>query len=104
MLLYCLIKSCFVQDDKDFMYEEQVLKDPFQVKSWLHYLEAKRDSAPQVRSLFLISLDNIVRIIVFFYAGAIHLVRASCEGPARLVQALVPVPQRAYQRSENCSR
>ena len=36
------------QDDKDFMYEEQVLKDPYQFKSWWHYLDAKKDAPAQV--------------------------------------------------------
>ena len=38
------------QDDKDFMFEDQVLKDPFQPKSWWHYLEHKKDAAPEVRT------------------------------------------------------
>jgi pre-mRNA-splicing factor SYF1 len=45
----CLCESVGYQDDKDFLYEDQVLKDPYQVKSWCHYLEHKKTASSQAR-------------------------------------------------------
>lgn len=37
--------------EQDFLYEEQVLRDPHHAKAWVHYLEAKKDSPPKIRFL-----------------------------------------------------
>ena len=49
LLALCLF--VYFQDDKDCVFEDQVLKDPHQVKSWWHYLDFKKTAPPQVPSV-----------------------------------------------------
>jgi pre-mRNA-splicing factor SYF1 len=35
--------------ENDIAYEEELLRDPYQLKTWLRYIGSKRESLPTVR-------------------------------------------------------
>ena len=40
-----------IQEDEDLPYEEDILRNPFSVKSWLRYIEHKKGSSKNVLNL-----------------------------------------------------
>lgn len=38
-------------DEEDLLYEEELLRNPYSVKMWARYLQARRDSSPKRRCL-----------------------------------------------------
>eukprot|EP01110_Echinostelium_bisporum_P007402 TRINITY_DN2812_c0_g1_i1.p1 TRINITY_DN2812_c0_g1~~TRINITY_DN2812_c0_g1_i1.p1 ORF type:complete len:122 (-),score=14.68 TRINITY_DN2812_c0_g1_i1:4-369(-) len=43
--------DAIIPDDQDLIYEEDVLRNPYFLKSWLRYLEFKQGSPAKVRNL-----------------------------------------------------
>ncbi|VDO92828.1 unnamed protein product [Soboliphyme baturini] len=48
----CLQKIVVCQEDDDLPYEEDILRNPFSIKCWLRYIEHKRQTCQNVRSIY----------------------------------------------------
>jgi hypothetical protein len=44
-------KEEFMPTDEDLLYEEELLRNPYNLKMWLRYLDARKDASPKKRYL-----------------------------------------------------
>ena len=59
--------------ESDVAYEEELLRDPYQIKSWLRYISSKRDAPPTLRyGLYERALKIMPGRSVYSFLDAFH--------------------------------
>lgn len=59
-----------VGGDADIAYEQELRRDPYQLKVWLAYLKSRAKARPAIRCVFLRCMDSYAHCIyMLFYEG-----------------------------------